>query len=370
EVGRMANLNADRQPRRTAATAATLMIGLTLVSTIAILAATATATMRATLAEDQRGDFLMTPVNYQPFSVDVGRLEQIDGVQAVWTYSQSAIPIGEGDPYGITGTSPAGLTAGSATRILAGELLETPGSVMIDHELSQKLDLPMGKKFTVPGVDGNPVELLVTGIIDGQDAPSGIAELVTNQQTFPRIGDAQSFSVVKVDVAEGTDPGAVKQQLRDATADHPLVSVVDNEEFTKDRLERFNTLLGIIYGLLTLAIVISVLGIVNTLGLSVLERTREIGLLRAVGLTRPQLRLMVRLEAVAVALLGAVLGVILGLGFGTALVRVIPDLEVLDVPWSELVIYVVVSGFVGVLAAILPARRAARMNVLDSIATE
>ncbi|MDO5083386.1 MAG: ABC transporter permease [Arachnia propionica] len=370
EVGRMAARNATRQPRRTAATAATLMIGLTLVSTIAILAATATATLRSTLAEDQRGDFLMTPVNHRPFVVDVERLEQIDGVSAVWTYAQSAVAIGDGDPQGITGTSPEGLTRGTSTTVLAGELLETSGSVLIDHQLSEELDLPMGRRFTVPGVDGSPVELLVTGIIDGRSAPLGISELVTNQETFSRLGDPNTFGVVKVEVAKGADPAAVKQALRDATTDHPLVSVVNNDEFIDDRLTQFNTLLGIIYGLLALAIVISVLGIINTLGLSVLERTREIGLLRAVGLTRPQLRHMVRLEAVAVAVLGAVLGVVLGIGFGTALVRVIPDLEVLDVPWSQLVIFVVVSGFIGVMAAILPARRASRLNVLDSIATQ
>ena len=370
ELGRMATRNATRQPRRTAATAATLMIGLTLVSTIAILAATATATLSSTLTKDQRGDFLMTPVNYQPFTVEVPELEQIDGVEAVWTYASSAVSLGEGEPVRITGTSPDGLHLGTATRILAGELLSTPGSVMIDHQLSQELDLPMGKRFSVPGVDGNPVEMLVTGLIDGQNAPMGVAELVTNQETIRRLGDAQAFSLVKVKVAAGTDPAGVKQKLRDATADHPLVSVVDNEEFIKERLAQFNILLGIIYALLALAILISVLGIINTLGLSVLERTREIGLLRAVGLTRTQLRQMVRLEAIGVTLLGAVLGVVLGLGFGCAFVQVIPDLKVLDVPWSQLVIFVVVSGFVGVLAAMAPARRAARMNVLDSIATQ
>lgn len=370
EIGRMASRNASRQPRRTAATAATLMIGLTLVSTVAILAATTTASFRASLTADQRGDHLLTPVNFQPFHVDVAGLEGIDGVEKVWTYSHSALKLGDGDPEPIMGTSVEGLRDGNALEVLAGELLEVEGSVLIDHRLSRELDLPMGKVFTVPGIDGQPVELLVTGVFDEENAPQDVPKLVTNSATFPRIGDAQQFSTVKVKVSDGADRAAVKQALVDATAEYPLVSVVDNDEYINERLAQFNTLLGIIYALLALAIVISVLGIVNTLSLSVMERTREIGLLRAVGLTRGQLRRMVRLESVSVAVLGAGLGVVLGLLFGWALVRVIPDLKVLSIPWQQLVVFVVVAGLVGVIAAIAPARRASRLNVLDSIATE
>lgn len=370
DIGRMAARNASRQPRRTAATAATLMIGLTLVSTVAILAASATTSLETTLAKDQRGTFLLTPVNRQPFSIDVAKVQQIDGVEKVWTYAQSSIQVGDHDPIPITGTSPDALVSGTSTQILAGELLDVTGSVMLDHELSKELDLPMGKRFTVPGVDGNPVELLVTGVFDGLDSPREIGMAITNLKTYERFGDVSMFGLVKISTDPKADGAAVKEQLIEAVSDHPLVSVVSNKQFIKDHLAQLNTLLAIVYGLLGLAIVISVLGIVNTLSLSMLERTQEIGLLRAVGLTRGQLRQMVRLESMTVAVLGAVLGVLLGLAIGSALVHVIPDLKVLDFPGTQLVVFVVMSGIVGMMAAMLPAHRAAQMNVLDSIATE
>jgi putative ABC transport system permease protein len=150
------------------------------------------------------------------------------------------------------------------------------------------------------------------------------------------------------------------------------VTLKDPQEFVDEQLELINQFLGIIYALLGLAIVIAVLGIINTLALSVIERTREIGLLRAVGLSRRQLRRMVRLESVAIALLGAILGIVMGLAFGIALQRAIADegLDVLSIPWLTLIIFVVLAAIVGVLAAVLPARRAAKLNVLDAITTE
>jgi putative ABC transport system permease protein len=154
--------------------------------------------------------------------------------------------------------------------------------------------------------------------------------------------------------------------------DLPTVTVQDQEEFTESQRAQVDQLLYLIYGLLGLAIVIAVLGIINTLALSVIERTREVGLLRAVGLSRRQLRRMVRLEAIAIAVLGAVLGVVMGLVFGFVLQRAVADQGITDlaIPGWSLAIFVVLAGVVGVLAAVLPARRAAKLNVLRAITTE
>ncbi|MGH3507988.1 MAG: ABC transporter permease, partial [Nocardioidaceae bacterium] len=143
-------------------------------------------------------------------------------------------------------------------------------------------------------------------------------------------------------------------------------------QFADEQKQQVNLFLYFIYALLGLAVVIAVLGIVNTLALSVIERTREIGLLRAVGLARSQLRQMVRLESVIVAVLGAVLGVVMGIAFGIALQRAIADegVDVLSIPWLQLTIFVLIAALVGVLAAVLPARRAARLDVLRAIYTE
>ena len=159
--------------------------------------------------------------------------------------------------------------------------------------------------------------------------------------------------------------------LEEVVADVPIVSVQDKEEFADSIRAQINTLLYLIYGLLALAVVIAVIGIVNTLGLSVIERTREIGLLRAVGLSRSRLRRMVTLESVTIALMGAVLGMAVGLLIGVLLRQSLrDDLTALALPLPSLGLFLVMSVVFGVLAAVVPAVRASRMKVLDAIATE
>ena len=152
----------------------------------------------------------------------------------------------------------------------------------------------------------------------------------------------------------------------------PTVTLKDQDAFAAEQRKPIDQLLYMIYALLGLAVVIAVLGIINTLALSVIERTREIGLLRAVGLSRRQLRTMLRLESVAIALLGAVLGVVLGLAAGWGLQRSLADdgIEVLSIPVAQLAIFVALAGVVGVLAALWPGRRASRLDVLRAITTE
>ncbi|MGH3448842.1 MAG: FtsX-like permease family protein, partial [Nocardioidaceae bacterium] len=156
------------------------------------------------------------------------------------------------------------------------------------------------------------------------------------------------------------------------TKDLPTLTVNTPSQFSAEQSKQIDQMLYMIYAMLGLAIVIAILGIVNTLALSVIERTREVGLLRAIGLSRRQLRRMVRLESVVIAVLGAVLGVVMGIAFGISLVEALGDqgLNVLSVPWTQLVVFVVLAGLVGVLAAVLPARRAAKLNVLRAITTE
>ena len=155
-------------------------------------------------------------------------------------------------------------------------------------------------------------------------------------------------------------------------AEYLTLSVLDAEEFTSSQTAQINTVLGLLYALLGLSLVIATLGVINTLALSVVERTREIGLLRAIGLTRGQLRRVITIESVATTVFGAMLGVVLGLGFGIALQRALEDdgLSVLAVPWETVVVVLVGSAVVGVVAALLPAWRATRIDVLRAITTE
>jgi putative ABC transport system permease protein len=183
---------------------------------------------------------------------------------------------------------------------------------------------------------------------------------------------APADSIVYVKRAADADPAAVQADIAGVLADLPTVTVKDQDAFAADQRAPVDQLLAIIYALLGLAVIIAVLGIVNTLALSVIERTREVGLLRAVGMSRRQLRSMIRLESVAISVLGAVLGIGLGLIFGISLQQAIADqgISVLSVPTVQLLIFVVLAGVVGVLAAVWPARRAARMDVLRAIMAE
>jgi putative ABC transport system permease protein len=164
----------------------------------------------------------------------------------------------------------------------------------------------------------------------------------------------------------------VRREIDTVLKDNPTVSLKDQKEFAAEQRGQINTVLYLVYALLGLAVVIAVLGITNTLALSVIERTHEVGLLRAIGLARRQLRLMVSLESVAISVLGAVLGVVMGVGFGIVLQRAVADdgVDVLAVPWTQLGLFVGLAVLVGMLAAVVPARRAARLNVLAAISSE
>lgn len=371
EVGRMAELNSTRQPRRTAATAATLMIGLSLVSAVTILASSTTTSLREGLTEDQRGHFRISPVNFRPFDATVAeRVAEVDGVEHVWTFARTGASV-EGTPVAVIGTSPEGLTEGTALEVLAGTLNPDDNSALLDYDLSRELDLPMGRTFDVPNLSGGTTTLLVAGIYQSDESLLA-GDIIVNLATYPELGDATLLDEIKVAISDDADPAQVRDGLQAAASELPTVVVTDNEEYADSLVSQFDQAFAIIYALLALAVVTSVLGIVNTLGLSVIERTREIGLLRAVGLTRPQLRLMVVLESVIVAVLGSVLGVLLGVGFGVVLVRMLSDagINVLAIPWGQLGLFVLGAAVVGMFAALTPARRAARLDVLSAIATD
>ncbi len=372
EIGKLAERNATRQPRRTAATASTLMIGLALVTTVTILADSTTTSVRAGLTDTQRGDFLMSPVNFRPFDRAIAdAAADVDGVEKAWAFTNSASAVGEKSVF-LTGATPEAVTDGSAVDIIGGQLNEDGGSALVSAEESRKLDLPMGRTFKLPSPDGTPVDVLVTGIFDGDSDPSQRGSIIVNMETYAQVSDASVVSLVKIAMTEDADPDAVRTGLEKAAADLPTVVVTDNDEYSDSLVSQFAQVFAVINALLALAIVISVLGIVNTLGLSIMERTREIGLLRAVGMTRPQLRRVIRLESVVVAVLGSLLGVGLGVAFGIVLVELLKDSGItnLSIPWWQLALYVVVAAFFGMLAAITPARRASRMNILESIAMD
>ena len=369
--GRLAGENALRNPRRTGATASALMIGLAVVSAVGVLAASLSATNSAVVDEQFRADFLVQNPTFQGFPVQFGdQMEDVDGVDLVSRQQGTPVSVevdGEPDQTFAVGVDPAFFEIYDLT-MLEGTDAITGNETVLSEGRAADLDARPGDSIDVEFPGGTTLSLEVMGVFEDTPTTGGI--------TFPLsvLGDAgikRSDSSLSVTLADGADRGVVKRDLDLLVEDLPILSVQDKEEFKELISGQVNQLLYVIYGLLALAVVIAVIGIINTLGLSVLERTREIGLLRAVGLSRRKLRVMITLESVAIALLGAVLGMVLGLVIGIVLRQSLKDdLTVLSLPLNNLLVFLVVAVIFGVLAAIVPAIRASRMKVLATIATE
>ena len=369
-VGLMAEQNARRNPRRTGATASALMIGVALVTMMSVLGASAKASLDQTLAEDIVADYVVSNAVGQAFSASVaGDVAEVPGVAQVARVRGAVLQL-DGDRDFASGVEPEAIAAVARPDIVTGSLADLDASsIAISTELASEQGLALGSTVTVEYAgEERPLTVVATYTEDAalqSDATLSI-------EGFDALGVPPTDRTVYVTAEPGADRAALGRALEEVVADLPTVSVNDQASFAAEQRAPIDQLLFIVYALLGLAVVIAVLGIVNTLALSVIERVREIGLLRAVGLSRRQLRTMLRLESVAIALLGAVLGIVLGLAFALALQRSLADdgIDVLAVPGGQLALFVGVAALVGVLAALWPGRRAARLDVLRAIATE
>jgi putative ABC transport system permease protein len=367
-VGTLATANALRNPRRTAATASALMIGLTLVSTMSVIGASVNASISAGVDEQFTVDYLLSNPVGTPFSTKVAdQARDLPGVGEVSGSQWLPAKVGKDTKY-LSATDVARTASMFELQRQQGTLDAGRGEMVLSEKGSDDYGAGVGDTVTLTFPTGPQVVRVVGIYADSEAVGDALVplSLVTSAQ-LPRFDNT-----VAVDAAPGASTAAVGNRLRTLVDDVPTVTVQSKTEFAKAQRANVDQLLYLIYGLLRLAIVIAVLGIVNTLALSVIERTREVGLLRAVGLSRRQLRRMVRLEAIAIAVLGAVLGVVMGIAFGVVLQQSIADQGVseLSVPVGRLVAFVVIAAVVGVLAAVFPARRAARLNGLQAITTE
>ena len=365
-VGVLARQNARRNPRRTAATASALMIGLALVSAMAVLGQSTKASVDELIGSDLRADYVVSNAIGIPFSTDIaGRIAAVPGVAEVVPvrYGQARI---DGQDTFLTGTEVAGYGRMVTLTVREGSL--DGGGVVVGADRAAQRGWHVGDVLPLTFAD-RTIDLPVTAVVEpSQLAGSTIVPLDVLQQS----GQSPVDSTLYVARAPGSDAAAVTAAIDTSIADLPTITAKDQAAFAAEQRAPVDQILTIVYALLGLAVIIAVLGIVNTLALSVIERTREVGLLRAVGLSRRQLRSMVRLESVAIAVLGAVLGVGLGLVFGISLRQALSGdgVSVLSVPVGQLAVFVLLSALVGVLAAVWPARRAARMDVLRAITAD
>jgi putative ABC transport system permease protein len=371
-AGRLARANAVRNPGRTAATAAALMIGLALVTFVAVLGQVVKTSFASDTDRIVRADYLLTAEDgFSPLPARAGEtLTSAPGVEVVSSVrTDNVLVLGEELP--VAGVDPATIAkvseltwARGSDSVLAG----LAGERAIVHEdFAKEHDLGLGTRFGLTTGEGKRLELEVTGVFAETAVPAPVAISVDAfDASFARPQDAITFVNVRGDAS-----AAQTKTLERALTGFPDADVQTKAAYVENREGEFSTFLNVVYGLLALSVVVSLFGMVNTLVLSVFERTREIGMLRAVGMTRRQARRMVRHESVITALIGAALGMPLGI-FLAGLVTVALRDEGLkfSLPASTLVVFALIAVAAGILAAILPARRASRLDVLEALQYE
>ncbi len=376
QASRLGRRNALRNPRRTAATASALMIGVALITAVSTLGTSFRASILGQVDEVVGADIVIsaeTPAEAEsPAGFDPGRLDQvrrISGVSsAVAVYTDDATVAGKPEQQ-VTATDLVALRSLAKLKTAAGNLATlSSGEAVVDVDTAKRNKWRVGDTVTIEVSRGGERRYRIVGIY----RKATVSGLVLPQQAS-RDFRSQLASSGYVQTGRGADVSAIRGQVERILADTPNLAFFDRAEFSKQVNQIVTTALGIVIGLLGLALLIAVLGIANTLLLSVHERTRELGLLRAIGATRTQVKRMVRVEAIVLALFGCAVGVGLGLALGCVVAYALIKRQVLTtlvLPGPALLGFVAFAVVVGLVAAWWPAFRASRLNVLQAIAQE
>jgi putative ABC transport system permease protein len=370
--GQLARGNAKRNPQRTASTAAALMIGLALVTLVALLGQGIRSTFTDAVDRIFVADYAITAQNnFSPIPIEAAEAAaEAPGVREV-----ASVRTGEalvyGDPSSVTAVTP---NSGSAINLewkdgsqaVFSELRDD--GAFVDDGFAEDHNLTVGSPITITTPAGKQLELTVKGIFDPPAGGSPFGNVTFSSDTFDENYDQPQnlYSFVETD---GGVTDANTQSLESALADFPNAKAQTRQEFKDNQVSFLNNILNILYVLLALSVVVSLFGIVNTLVLTVFERTRELGMLRAIGMTRRQVRRMIRYESVITALIGAALGIVLGIVLAGLLVWRVDFID-FSVPVVQLIVFAIAAIIVGIIAAIFPARRAARLNPLQALQYE
>ena len=368
-TGLMAKENAIRNPRRTATTASALMIGIALVAAIATLGQSAQASFNGLFDKAVHADYVVTPSSnfgegFNPAAESVAR--SVPGVVAASAVRQTDWHKGHAGEQ-VTGIDPVGgpqvlsfqMTEGSTAALAKGELLVDNSEAKSNHYHLGDV-VPMG--FVATGVQ--PV--VIGGFFKTNQFLGNY--VISNQLFAANVDQPQDFALA---LKTSSSSPSVTQALKSAFKSYPDVKVQTVAEFKTSQKQQVSTILGVVYALLGLSIFIALIGVVNTLALSVMERTREIGLLRAVGTQRRQLKRMIRAESVLVSIMGAILGLVVGVGLGAAVVSALSGsfVTTLAIPLPTIIVVLILASLFGVFAAVWPARRAAKLDILAAIYT-
>jgi putative ABC transport system permease protein len=371
--GELARQNAMRNPRRTSSTAAALMIGLTLVVSMSVFASSLKSSFGDVIGDKTNADLFVSSSSSQGpgFSPSViEAVRSVDGVEAV-SASGWGLARFEGADSSYSAVDP-----GSAEKLMNLDLAQGSmadlgrNGVVVSKTIATAKGWTLGDTVKAQFAATGKKQLKVVGIYASKGWIADDYVLSIAQQNA--FNGAQLIASGLVAIEHGADKGKVKDAIAAALADHPDAKVLDRKGFEKEASGFIDGLLTFVTVMLLLAVLIALLGIVNTLALSVFERTRELGLLRAVGMTRGQVRAMVRWESVVISLIGALSGAGLGIGIGLALSQALKDegIKAISVPGPQIAVYVALAAIAGVLAAVGPARSAAKVDVLKAVVTD
>lgn len=378
-VGRLAERNALRNPRRTGATGAALMIGLALVACLSVVGSSMVASATDELDKSVGADFIVQSATGALIVPQAAKaLTTAPGIEHVTNYKSIGAkltgPDGSTTDEHVTAADPT-YQQDLRRKTIAGDLSAAYGenAMSVGNEYATTHGIKVGDTITVAFKTARTAKLKVAAITsDDTTVDQGAMYLSTATAERYVPADKMPKNVIMFAKAQDGKEKEAYAALKSSLAEYPQYKVQNQADFKQELKDQIGQLLNIVYGLLALAIIVAVLGVVNTLALSVVERTREIGLMRAIGLSRRQLRRMIRLESVVIALFGALLGLGLGMGWGTSAQKLLAleGLGVLEIPWPTIITVFVASAFVGLFAALVPAFRAGRMNVLNAIATD
>ncbi len=374
--GNLATQNASRNPRRTASTASALMVGLALVAMVLVVGTSFKKTFSSTLDSSLGADFFIDTDGRSSWGFSpqlVEEMNEIDGVAIAVGFrggpgtAQMSVA---GESKDVIGTQEEGLGRVIDISLIEGSYSGLANNgVLVHKDPAADLGLSIGNTVSATFPVSGPKELQVVGIFDdGSILGNWVIDMTTYENGFDPARQSDLFAAIELE--EDIKVQEVRPQLDEVVVNYPEAVLQDRTEYQETIEGRIDTLLVTVNALVGFAVIIAVLGIVNTLMLSVFERTREIGLLRAVGMTRRQTRRMIRWEAIIIAVFGGVLGILVGTLLGFIAVQAMPESFITDfgIPVGNFVLILIMCIVAGVLAAILPARRAARLNVLDAIA--
>jgi len=363
-TGRLARENAMRQPGRTAATAAALMVGVALVAFASIFAASARKTIHDYVSNGSHAQFIVQNTDgFSSFSpLAAKRVAQVPGVTKVSPIRFFQGEVGK-NKVGMTSVDPAtfpDLYRGGGT----GQLRTLqPGSAYVSK--GYRDDHHPGAVVRVKTATGQTVPLRVAGTYNDKGHLLSDVTIANTQAATDFAAGKDNYVFVAGTGGKATQ-NAIKATLK---SDFPQTEALTNQEFIDDQAGQIDQVLALIYALLALAIIVSLFGIVNTLVLSITERTRELGMLRAIGTSRRQVRKMIRYEAIITAMLGGILGAVLGVVLALLVSQPLDDFK-LAIPFGSLIVLLILSAVAGVFAAVLPARRASKLDVLEALAYE